>query len=59
MHRRSTIRNINWDEYEDEISDSDKNPEASKDPIIDTHVRNTSVGTTSVDPDVIGVGIIG
>ena len=47
------------DEYEDEISDSDKKPEASKDPIIDTHVRNTLVGTTSADPSVIGVRIIG
>ena len=49
----------NLDEYEDEISDSDKNPEARKEPITDTHVRNTSVGTTSFDPAVIGVGIIG
>ena len=31
----------------------------SKEPITDNHVRNTSVGTTSVNPDVIGVGIIG
>ena len=46
-------------EYKDEISDLDKNPEARKEPITDTHVRNTSVGTTSVDPAVIGVGIIG
>ena len=49
----------NLDEYEDEISDSDKKVEASKEPITDTHVRNTSVGNTSVDPAVIGVGIIG
>ena len=49
----------NSDEYEDEISDSDKNVEASKEPITDTHVHNTSVGTTSVNPAVIGVGIIG
>ena len=49
----------NLDEYEDEISDSDKKVEAKKKPITDTHVRNTSVGTTSVDPAVIGVGIIG
>ena len=47
----------NLDEYEDEISDSSKQVEASKDPITDTHVRNTSVGTTGVDPAVIGVGI--
>ena len=33
--------------------------EASKEPITDTHVRNTSFGTTSVDPEVIRVGIIG
>ena len=30
-----------------------------KEPITDTHVRNTSVGTTSVYPAVIRVGIIG
>ena len=46
-------------EYEDKISDSSKQVEASKEPITYTHVRNTSVGTTSVDPAVIGVGIIG
>ena len=49
----------NSDEYEDEISDSSKQVEASKEPITDTHVRNTSVGTTSVNPSVIRVGIIG
>ena len=49
----------NLDEYEDEISDLDKNTEESKEPITDTHVCNTSVGTTSVDPAAIGVGIIG
>ena len=62
----------NLDDYEDEISDLDKNPEAIKETITDTHVRNTSVGTTSVnpsahtsvgttsvDPSVIGVVIIG
>ena len=48
----------NSDEYEDKISDLSKQVDASKDPISDTYVRNTSVGTTSVDPDVIGVGII-
>ena len=32
---------------------------ARKDPITDTHVRNTSVGTTSVNPAVIGFRIIG
>ena len=46
-------------EYEDEISDSGGTIEASKEPITDTHVRNTSVVTTSVDPVVIGVGITG
>ena len=49
----------NSDEYKDEISDWSKQVEASKEPITDTHVRNTSVGTTSVDPYVLGVGIIG
>ena len=49
----------NLDEYEDEISDLSKQVEASKEPITDTHVRNTSVVTTSVDPVVIGVGITG
>ena len=58
----STVNNSayhNSEEYEDEISDSSKQVEAIKDPITDTHVRNTSVGTTSVDPDVIRVEIIG
>ena len=45
--------------YDDEISDSDQMVEASKEPIKDTHVHNTSVGTTNVDPVVTGVGIIG
>ena len=49
----------NLDEYKDEISDSSKQVEASKYPITDTHVSNTSVGTTSVDPAVIGVIITG
>ena len=40
----------NLDEYEDEIIDSDKNIEASKELITDTHVRNTSVGIISVKP---------
>ena len=54
----STVNDLeyhNSDEYKDEISGSSKQFEASKDPITDTHVRNTSVGTTSVDPAVIGV----
>ena len=46
-------------EYDYEISDSDKNVEASKEPIKDTHVHNTSVGTTSVDSAAIRVRIIG
>ena len=46
-------------EYKDEISNSSKHVEASKEPIIDTHVNNTSVGTTSINPAVIRVGIIG
>ena len=40
----STINDLashNLDEYEDEISDSDKKVEASKEAITDTHVRNT------------------
>ena len=49
----------NSEEYRDEISDSSKQVESSKEPIIDTHVRNTSVGTTSVDTADIRVGIIG
>ena len=58
----STVNNSayhNSDEYEDEISDSSKQVEASKEPIPYNHVCNTSVGTTSVNPAVIGVGIIG
>ena len=58
----STINNSEHyesDELKVEISDSSKQVEASKEPITDTHVCNTSVGTTSVDPDVIGFGIIG
>ena len=48
----------NLDEYEDEISDSSKQVEASKEPITDTHIRNTSVGILSVKPAAVGVGII-
>ena len=58
----STVNDLeyyNLDEYKYEISDSDKKVEARKEPITDTHFRNTSVGTTSVDPAIIGVGIIG
>ena len=49
----------NSDEYEDEISDLSKHVEARKYPITDTNVSNTSVGTTSVDPAIITVEIIG
>ena len=59
--------------WNDDISDSSKQVEtskepikdtqASKDPITDTHivdrVRNLSVGTTNLEPVVTGVGIIG
>ena len=45
--------------YEDEIRDSSKQVEASEEPIKDTHIHNTSVGTTSVYSAVAGVGIIG
>ena len=45
--------------YDDEINDSSKQIETSKDTIKDTHVRDTSVGTTSVDSVITGVGIIG
>ena len=62
----STINNLayhNYNEYEDEISDSSKQDEASKEPITDTHivdrVSNLSVGTTSVDTAVTRVQIIG
>ena len=37
----------------------DKKVEARKDPITDTHVRNTSVGIGSVKPAAVGFGIIG
>ena len=47
------------DKQKDEISDSDKNVEVSKEPITDTHVRNTSVGIVSVKPVAVSVGIIG
>ena len=45
--------------YDDERSELDQMIEASKQPIKDAHVHNTSVGTTSVDSVVTGVGIIG
>ena len=43
----------------DELSGSDKMVKASKEPIKDTHIHNTSVGTNSVDSTVTGVVIIG
>ena len=48
----STINDLAYhklDEHKDEISYFSKQVEASKEPITDTHVRNTSVGTTSVN----------
>ena len=51
------------DEHVDTMSDSSKQFDASNKPITDTHivdrVRNLSVGIVSVEPAVIGVGIIG
>ena len=49
----------NLGEYKDEISDSSKQFDASKEPITDNHVRNTSVGIVSAKPAAVGVGIIG
>ena len=46
-------------EYDDEISDSSKQVETSKEPIKDNHVHDISVGTTSVDSVLTVVGIIG
>ena len=62
----STINNLVYyesDEHADTISDSSKPVDASNDPITDTHIveeiNNLSVGIVSVEPAVIGVGIIG
>ena len=58
----STIKKLAYyesDEHEVKLGDSSKQVEASKEPNADTHVCNTSFGTTIVDPAVIGVGIIG
>ena len=49
----------NSDEHKDEINHSDKKVQASKEPITDTHVCNTSVEIVSVKPAAVGVGIIG
>ena len=45
--------------YNDDASDSRKQVQTIKEPIKDTYVHDTSVGTTNVDPVVTGVGIIG
>ena len=45
--------------WNDHKSESSKQVETSKEPIKDTHVHETSGGTTNADPVVIGVGIIG
>ena len=48
----TTVNNtayIYLNSYDDEISDSDKMVEASKDPIKDSHVHNRSIGTNIVD----------
>ena len=62
----STVNNSAYyesDEHEVEIGDSDKQVEAIKESITDTHsvnrFRNLSVGVVSVKPAVTGVGIIG
>ena len=51
------------DENTDTISDSSKQFDTSNKPITDTHIvgrfRNLSLGIISVEPAVIGVGIIG
>ena len=51
------------DEHADTISDSSKPVDASNEPITDTHIfegiNNLSFEIVSVDPDFIGVGIIG
>ena len=51
------------DEHVDTISDSSKQVDASNKPIKDTHIvdgiNNLSVGVGSIEPAVIGVGIIG
>ena len=41
--------------WNDDESDLSKNVGTSKEPIKDTHVHDTSVGTTNVDPFVTGV----
>ena len=58
----STINNSEYHNshgYKYEISDLDKKVEASKEPITDTRVSNTSVGIVSANPSAVGVRIIG
>ena len=55
---------IDWEytflnSWNDDESDLSKHVMTSKEIIKDTHVHDTSVGTTNVDPVVTGVGIIG
>ena len=61
-----TINNLVYyesDEHVDTISDSSKQVDASNKPIKETHIvnriNNLSIGVVSIDPAVIGVGIIG
>ena len=56
MQQRSTIFLNSWNDDESDLS---KKVETSKEPIKDTHVYDTSVGTTNVDPVVTGVRITG
>ena len=62
----STINDLVYyesDEHADTISDSSKQVDAINELIKDNHVvdgiNNLSVGVVSIEPDVIGVGIIG
>ena len=62
----STINDLVYyesNEHADTMRDSSKQVDASKKPITDTHivegVNNLSFGIVSVEPAVIGVGIIG
>ena len=62
----STINDLVYydsDEHVDTISDSSKWVDTSNDPIKETHIVNRinklSVGVVSVEPAVIGIGIIG
>ena len=45
--------------WNDDESDSSKQVETRTEPIKDTHIHDTSVGTTNVELVVTGVGIIG